>query len=390
MTVEIAVVIPTRNRDSLAIAAARSLLGQSVEIFISDNSDTPGAVRGFCEAREGVHYLRPPSVLAMADHWDWALRQAMARSQATHFSVHYDRAVSKPGLWPALAAAAAARPDLLTTFMRDNIVAYPAPRRLWQLPWTGRTYTVSGERLATLVASGRVHAIAPILPLLANCVVPRSVLERLQARFGSVCRGAGPDSAFMARFLASHRESLHFDCAVSVLCGSERSAGLGYMRGVGGDFADFRRIAGDEAWLPHAPVPGLNLGFNLLFHDYETVRRETGDRLPQIDRRAVLDALAADLPWVADSEERSRLVRLLRDHGWAGAEPKPFSARRGPRPAYQFSVLLGARWLGLAPNTISGFAFRNDETALAHALRYPRRRQNHPEHIALAEPVELS
>jgi hypothetical protein len=390
VSVEIAVVIPTRNRDSLAIAAVGSLLGQGVEIFVSDNSDAAGAVRDFCEGREGVHYLRPPSVLPMAEHWDWAVRQAMARSSATHLSVHYDRAVSKPGLWPALAAAAAARPNLLMTFMRDNIVAYPPPRRLWQLPWTGRTYTVSSARLASLVAAGKVREIAQVLPVLSNCLVPRGVLDRLQARFGSVCRGSGPDSAFMARFLALHQQSLHFDCAVEVLCGSERSTGLGFLRGVGGDFPDFRRIAGDEPWLPHAPVPGLNIGFNLLFHDYESVRRETGPRLPPMDQPKVLETLAADLPWVVDPEEKAGLVRILRDHGWTGVEPKPFSSPSVRFAAYQYAVLFCARWLGSAPNTINGFQFRDDDTALACALRYPRRRQHRPGHIALAEPMELS
>ena len=33
----------------------------------------------------------------MATHWDWALRQAMERTDATHFCIHYDRKITKPG-----------------------------------------------------------------------------------------------------------------------------------------------------------------------------------------------------------------------------------------------------------------------------------------------------
>ncbi|HYJ30772.1 MAG TPA: hypothetical protein VEW25_10580 [Allosphingosinicella sp.] len=390
MTVAIAVVIPTRNRDSLAIAAARSLVGQGVEIFVSDNSDAAGAVRAFCEAEDRIHYLRPPSVLAMADHWDWALRQAMAQSQATHFSVHYDRNVSKPGRWAELAAAAARRPDDLITFTHDNILFHPPPRRLWQVPWTGKLYAISSRRIAGLVASGQVHATAALLPLLSNCLVPREVLDRFAARFGSICRGAGPDSVFLARYLASNDRYLHFDCAIDILTASERSTGLGYLRRAGGDYADYRKTIGDGPWLPSAPVPGIDLGYNLLFHDYETVRRETGGRLPPVDRSAVLDALASDLRWVADPEERAELVRILRGQGWTGEEPEPFGTRSARWILYERMVLLCARWFGVVPGTVTGFAFRDDATALAHASKFPRPRQDEADHLALACPEELA
>lgn len=390
MTFAIAVVIPTRNRDPLAIAAARSLAGQGVEIFVSDNSDAPGALREFCKAEAGIHYLRPPSVLAMADHWDWALRQALSLSQATHFALHYDRNVSKPGRWRALAEAASSRPDELMTFTHDNILFHPPPRRLWQVPWTGKVYAVTTRRATELVAAGQVHAAAGVLPLLSNCLVPRDMLEGIAARFGSICRGAGPDSVFLARYLASYERYLHFDCAIDILTGSERSTGLGYMRGSGGDYADFRKTVGDGPWLPSGPVPGIDIGYNLLFHDYEVARQETGDRLPPIDRGAVLEALAADLRWVADPEERAELVRILRSQGWTGVEPAPFGTRSARRILYERVVLLWARWFRSVPATLTGLAFRDDAAALAHALKYPRRRQDSADHLAIAHPVVLT
>jgi hypothetical protein len=390
VTVAIAVVIPTRNRDSLAIAAARALAGQGVEIFVSDNSDSPGAVRELCEAEDGMHYLRPPSVFAMADHWDWALGQAMSLSQATHFSVHYDRNVSIPGRWPELAAAAASRPGELMTFKHDNILFHPPPRRLWQMPWTGKVYAISTRRIASLVAAGEVHATATVLPLLSNCLVPREVLDEIAARFGSICRGAGPDSVFLSRYLASYERYLHVDCAMYIMTASERSTGLGYLRGTGGDYADYRKAIGDDPWLPCAPLPGIDIGYNLLFHDYETVRREAGGRLPPVDRAGALNALAADLRWVADPGKRAELVGVLRGQGWTGAEPEPFGARSARWILFERLVLLAARWLGTVPATITGLAFRDDATALAHALKYPRPRQDEADHLALTQPEELA
>lgn len=390
MTVEIAVVIPTRNRDSLAVAAARALAGQGVEVFVSDNSDSPGAVRELCEAGSSIHYLRPPSVLAMADHWDWALGQAMAKSRATHFSVHYDRNVSKPGAWRELAEAAAGSPAELMTFKQDNILFHPPPRRLWQAPWTGKVYALSSRRIAGLVAGGQVYAAATFLPVLSNCLVPREVLEGIAARFGSICRGAGPDSVFLARYLSSYERYLHFDRAIHIMTASERSTGLGYLRGAGGDYADYRKTIGDGPWLPLAPVPGIDIGYNLLFHDYEAVRREGAEGLPPVDRAGALEALAEDLRWVADSERRAELVRILRGKGWEGAEPEPFGARSARWILFERLVLLGARWFGKVPAAVTGFAFPDDSAALAHALKFPRPRQDEAGHLALAEAEELA
>ena len=65
----VTVVIPTRNRPSLAAAAVRSVLDtgiDSVRVVVSDNSTDLGhsdELERFCAAlpRERVRYLRPPA-----------------------------------------------------------------------------------------------------------------------------------------------------------------------------------------------------------------------------------------------------------------------------------------------------------------------------------------
>jgi hypothetical protein len=391
VSVRIAIVIPTRNRPELAVKAVKSLLGQKtgLDIIVSDNSSSAGKVRDFCQSRKGVHFLRPPSELPMPEHWDWAVRQAMALSPATHFSVHYDRKISRPGAWARVASAVAQRPDLLMTLAQDFVSHVPPPLRLWQTPWTGKTWSIRTAGVASLLANGRVVLIAHTLPILSNCVVPRDVLDRIVTRFGDLCSSTGPDSAFMARFLALNESYVHFDRAIGILHGSERSNGLGYLRGTGGDFADYQKSWGDRPWLAAAPIPGINLGSNMLFHEYELVRRATGDRLPPIDPAAALDDLSQDLKWVADPDRKAELRRILQDHGWNGAEPEP---QPEPPPGwyeYQRKVLLRARWLGRVPDTITGFSFRDDAEALRHGLKYPRRAQSQPDHLAPVEPVEI-
>src|SRR5688572_21373546 len=96
--VKIAIVIPTRNRPQLAINAVKSLLDQDceIDIFVADNSSSPDGLPDFCRD-SGVHYLRPGSELSMPENWDFAVRRAMEISDASHFSVHYDRKFSRPG-----------------------------------------------------------------------------------------------------------------------------------------------------------------------------------------------------------------------------------------------------------------------------------------------------
>lgn len=379
----IAVLIPTRHRDILAMNAVRTLQEQdcAIEIFVSDNSAAPGALQAFCR-RANVHYLRSARELPVAEHWDWALHQLLEHTTATHVMLQHDRKWTKPRSLGAIEALAARRPETLITFGTDAITEIPPPRRLWQMPWTGRTFRIRTARAASVIAQARVAESSHALPILATCIVPRSVLHAMAGRFGDICRSTGPDIAFMARFLALYDDYLHFDAAPGILYAAHRSTNMGYFRGSGGDFADFLKLHGERAWLDAAPVPGLTLGSNMLFHEYELVRRATGDRLPPLDRDACLRELAAGLQWVAEPR-RSALARAL------GVQPGlPAPARTWRATLHEKRTLLRAR-LGGPPPAITGFAFRNDATALRHALRYPRARQESHEHLDLLEPEEV-
>jgi hypothetical protein len=383
--VKIAAVIPTVDRGPVAIEAVQSLLDQdcAVEIFVSDNSASPDdALRELCRV-SSVHYLRPEREMVTPQHWDWAIRQAMERSNATHFTVHYDRKVSKPRHLGMVQSIASRSPEEVITWPHDYVAGTPPPLRLWQAPWSGNVYALRSARIVQLTAAGRAGAISShALPLLSNCLVPRAVLSEVIARFGNLCDSTTPDSCFAYRFFAVRERYLHFDRALGVLHMSHRSTGLGYMRGGGGDFDEFRRRWGDRPWLDAAPVPGLDLGLNMLYHEYELVRRATGERLPPIDRTAYLADLAGGLPLVGDPETRAALRRVLADAGWRGSETR---GRVTAFMRHKVLALLDER-LGIRLPGITGRVFRDDREALRHALTHPRPRRRHARHLALLEP----
>ncbi|HEY0013296.1 MAG TPA: hypothetical protein VGB79_10665 [Allosphingosinicella sp.] len=387
----IAALIPTRNRADLAIAAVRSLIDQdcAIDIYVSDNSADPEPLRAFCQSEPRATLLRPPRELAMPEHWDWGIGQVLERSSATHVTVHYDRKLSKPNEWGRIEAIAARHPDMLVNFAVDHISQWPPPLRIWQAPWTGKLFAIETAAAAAEIAGARLATMGHTLPILSNCVVPRAILEAIAARFGDICKSTGPDSAFMSRFLALADRYLHLDRTTGIVYGAHRSNGMGYMRGKGGDFADFKKTFGDRAWLPAGPLPGINLGQNMLYHEYELVRRETGDRLPPVDRAAALAEMAEALIWVDDPGARAELAALLRREGWTGEEPGPIVAPKWREYLGQWRARLWVRWSGEKLPMMSGFAYRSDRAALRAALRNPRRREEEAGHLAHLRPVQV-
>jgi hypothetical protein len=391
MTASIAIVVPTRNRPEEAMNAVKALVTQQapIEIYLCDNSTTDEPLRSFCARQPRVTYLRPEGEVAMGRNWDWAVREAMHRSRATHFSVHYDRKISKPGAWAKLAALATARPELLHSFPVDHIGHEPPPLRLWQTPWTGKLLSVSTARVAAMIASGCVTEISHALPVFSNCLVPRRILKTVLERFGTVCDSTAPDGAFMCRFFTFEDRYIHFDRPLGILYSSRRSNGLGYLRGKGGDFPDFFKLSGGEDWLHAAPVSGMSLGNNMLYHEYELVRRATGNRLPSFDLPAIMKDLARELRWTAEPALAAEFKARLHAHGWTGEDPQPLPSQSPAEAEYQKRVQRRIRWLGEVPPTITGFAFKSDRQALKWALRYPRRPEEDCPHLDLLEPTAI-
>lgn len=405
MAPKIAFVVPTRNRAEMAIAAVNALRAQAgadALVVVSDNSPDGEQVRrlsAFCRglADPRVLYIRAGGDLAQGSHWNWAVLEALQRSGATHVTVHYDRKVSRPGAAAALAHVAAEHPGRVVTYLQDFVSAEPPPLRAWQHPWTGKLFRIATRRTVELSAAGKAQALGQALPILSNCLVPRTVVDAIVARFGTLCESTTADSCFAYRFCALFDDYLHLDRPLAILYGSHRSAGLGYLKGEGGDFADYRATWRGEAWLDAAPVPGLNLGYNMLFHEYELVRQALGDggRLPPLDRAGCLRDLAGSLYWIPAGEARERACALLRDHGWDGegavleVERRLSWLRRFTLWVRQRRALLAALAVAAPPTGVSGFRFRNDAEAVRYVLRFPRRRTDNTGHVDIAQPTEI-
>jgi hypothetical protein len=242
--------------------------------------------------------------------------------------------------------------------------------------------------VAALAAAGRVQEAGFTIPILSNCIVPREILESIIDRFGDVCVSIGCDSCFSVRFLALHDDYLHYDRPLAVTCAPHRSAGLGFLSGGGRDFEDFRKMWGDRPWLDASPVPGLNLGQNMYFHEYELARRATGDRLPPLDRQGCLNHLGEALIWVRDGKLRTALCKTLEEHGWTGTPP-PVPRRSLLHALRDRMTAFRIGHFGFVPRNLSGSAFPDDDVALCYALSHSRPPETTLHHLPMPEPVEV-
>jgi hypothetical protein len=408
MSASLTFVIPTRNRAELALRAATSLLdgtGDELRVVVSDNStDEQQAawLERACRltASTRLTYLRAPD-LTMPVHWNWALEQALARGDTSHYSIHYDRKIAKPGAIRFLLEAIGRHPEHVVTYLLDQVDEQSSRWVLWQTPWTGELYEIETERVVQMASEGRIAEMAQSFPILSNCAVPRAVVEKVRSRFGDICDSTGPDAAFTFRFCALESSYMHLDRALSVIYATPRSNGAGYLSGKATDFQDFVSAWGDRPWLDAVPLAGLNLGWNMLFHEYELVRQALGhDGFPPLSQQGYLDGLAWGLAMVEDPGQRERHTALLESHGWQrpleDEEPPPGPERTrtvlrrtvaalARRPSM---TLLLATALRVKPEHITGFSFRSERRALRFAIRLPRQRVAHHQYLDWHSPLE--
>jgi hypothetical protein len=323
----------------------------------------------------------------MPTHWNWALEQTLAGCDSTHLSVHYDRKVPKPGRMRLLLDAIERHPDRVVTYTVDQVNEQPPGFVLWQPPCTGRLYEIPTARVWEMASEGQIAEMGHSFPILSNCAVPRQVLADIRQRFGDICNSTGPDAAFTFRFCALAESYVHLDASLSIVYATYRSNGAGYLSGNPTDYVDFRRTWGDRPWLDVVPLPGLDLGWNVLFHEYELVRREVGDPgIPPLSTQGYLHGLAHGLRYVEDGARRAELEAVLERQGWRGeAEPagapavRTLRSRVGGLRRRKSVVLFLASTLGVKPAHITGFTFPTEDEAIEFASRYPRREVAHHE-----------
>jgi hypothetical protein len=196
--------------------------------------------------------------------------------------------------------------------------------------------------------------------------------------------------SFLFRFSAVEARYLHFDAALSVMYAFGFSNGQGYYRrDTGGTFGDFMKLWGDRPWLDAAPIPGLTLGINVAFHEYNLVQRVAGQAaFPPIEMEGYLRELAKGLAYIGDEGTRAELRAVLEEHGWraeAPAKPRPRWRRIAGRLARPLRRMLRGRSNVLDPN----HRFITEAESVDYLLRHPLPPVPHNRLLTILDPVEV-
>jgi hypothetical protein len=324
--ISLLVLIPTRNRATLAVRAATSILDQSakcpIQVVISDNSTEPeqsDQLSVFCRGidRASLALIRPPQPLTMTAHWEWALAAALAHYPHTHATILTDRMIFKRGTIPALLSVSAQYPASIVAYNHDRVDDFSLPVRLHSARWSNQVLRLGARELLARVARMRWH---PALPRMLNCVVPLDVLRRLRDRFGGVFASISPDFNFCFRSLALVHEVIYWDRALLVHANTASSNGASVARGVSNkDNLDFlSSLENTRGIFGATPLSAALTVGNAIVHEYLTVRRELAtEAFPPIDEERYLNMLALEAGEFVERPARVRAARTLREHGWS-------------------------------------------------------------------------
>jgi hypothetical protein len=355
-----------------------------VSIVVSDNSTDEREreqLASACAEMNDVHYISPPGDLAMTDHWNWAFERLRDDFAAPLVSMVTDRMVMRPGALFGLLELSAAHPGRVVSYNHDAVDDSATPIRLRLEDHSARAFELSAEHVLRRCAHVYFH---PCIPRVMNCLVPQSVLNAVEQRYGSLFASISPDHCFAFRCLDVVETLVYYDACPLIHYALARSNGASYARGLrSADSEDFRRHLGVVQMNASAPVPAFHAITNAVVNEYCFVRAESPSRkLQALDWTRYLGAMARETALLEDPDLREQMGRLLDEQGWSRTRPRYWLARardvfelllRRPGP---FLRLLRLRLADRLPRALATLlrggeqrqAFATTEQALAHLM----------------------
>lgn len=314
------VLIPTRNRGTMACRSARSALeqlaGLPAQLVISDNSSDAAdsaAIREFAAAAgDRLTVIRPPQEMDMCHHYEWAL--GAAAGQCTHVMILTDRMVLKAGALKKLVDIVSAHPDRTLSFNLDEVKDLDVPVTLERKRWSGALAELPSARILQM---GSQCEFPDCIPRLLNAVTPFATLHAIRAAFGDICLSVSPDYCSGFRLLNLQERILYLDQSLYIHYGIRRSNGISILRGVASpDSIDFLRFTQSTHPFNCTPYPEFMTVGNAVLHEYCFVRRQpAGARMPEVNMQRYVKMLWQDVACFTDPASRRQAQDQLRKRG---------------------------------------------------------------------------
>jgi glycosyltransferase involved in cell wall biosynthesis len=333
MSNKLTIIIPTRNRASLAINAAESILGQqglSPHILLSDNStkdEESSLLNDYVENNrsKNITLIRPQKPLPMSDHWNWAIEHALTNTGGTHFAILTDRMLFRPGLIREVLELIDAHPSKVISYTYDRINDNSQPVAYQPLPRSGLILTLGSSQLLHMAAGMKFSSC---LPRMLNSVSPRVLLEKMRARFGSVFSSISPDYCYCFRALSQENSIVYYDKSILLSYAHDRSNGASVSRGTKSlDHVDFLRSQPSGSINSNTPLPQIMTVGNAVVNEYNFVKEESqSPEFLEIKQDAYLEFLAQEVSNYNSQEAMESAFLTLKNAGWIQPSTRMFSS----------------------------------------------------------------
>ena len=314
------VVIPTRNRADLAINAVNSVINQQdcrVEVIVSDNSTDNEEVAKLSEfcleiGDNRVRYIRPSEPMAMTDHWDWAMNEALNLSRASHIMYLTDRLILKPFALRDISGIVNLYPEKVISYSWDLINDISLPFISFQLIRTGKLYEVSSQDLLDLAAESFFNYS---LPRMLNCCCPRKIIEAVREKYGKCFFSDNPDFNFAYTCLEIEDSVLFYDYPLIISYGLSVSNGTNFSRGLFNktdttkDFIKNAKFDSDtNALVANLPVSVTKF----IAYEYNLVKQISGSsKFKDLDEDKLLRKLMGIIILYEDNQEKSKGLKKI-------------------------------------------------------------------------------
>lgn len=331
------IIVPTRNRAPLAANAIRSIVESralNVKVLVSDNStktDHNEQLATFIEelGDARVELRKPPANMSMSAHWDWALSTALEDSTVSHLSILTDRMMFKSGGLDALIEMMDKAPDQLISYDHDRVIDHRDPIVVELSPWSDGAVQVHSSQLLALSAN---CTFPSALPRLLNSVVPRTILDRIRKRYGTIVSSMSPDYSFCFRALALLNTITYWDRAPILHYALGQSNGESVARGMMTDAAVDYLTPINGTVFDRAPCPGVSTVRNAMLHEFCIARDENRTRaFPVIDLSIYTAMLRREIAEMDNPETAITMGKRL--DAWFASRAEDVNPERQDAPA---------------------------------------------------------
>jgi len=376
MDLKLLVIIPTRNRVELTKRAIRSVLGQAgcdLELIVSDNSTSPADLEELKEFSRNIGdtrltYIRPEEPLAMARHWDWMMKQALAKSSFTHVIILTDRMLFKNGALQKLQGISGTYPDQVVTYAIDELFDETDPPTLVQNATTGKLFEIRNEDVVD--AFLELLWVSPF-PTMLNSYVPRTVVENIENQYEEIFSSVSPDFNFGFKIMDLEDSILYYDEALLVSYGYSHSNGRSVVTGnraTDETAKDFdKHIVRDDVYIDSL-LPFPRVVIDALLNEYFYILKHAKKRhFPPLNPNKYRSRVISNVLRLQNKELSVELLGMLREK-FGSRYPEYLLRAKLPIKRYTLRMIEEALLLGFRKEGVrKTMTFPTVDEGLAYA-----------------------